>query len=218
MDCGDVASATTRVLLHMYEKFGGPGNELLLMSELQVGGNYCWRLLLPATAAFDVAATAEHGAKGTMVLGVSWWSQCSCGRMTSCSCLCHCYCCCFQGHFSFVLYDGERKQVFAARDPTGSESLYYHLGSEGAAFASSLEQLPDEEAASSWDVVPPGHYVAGKKPQLHQFALTPEQLHERHVSDDLGVGLSMERSAHEAGHVGGLAPDEEGRMMAVGAG
>ncbi len=27
--------------------------------------------------------------------------------------------------------------------------------------------------------VPPGHYITGKNPKLHQFALTPEELHAR---------------------------------------
>jgi len=33
-----------------------------------------------------------------------------------------------QGEFAFVIYDNKHKQAFAARDPSGSESLYYHLG------------------------------------------------------------------------------------------
>lgn len=37
-----------------------------------------------------------------------------------------------QGQFSFVLYDGEKRQVFAARDSSGSEPLYYALDEDGA--------------------------------------------------------------------------------------
>ena len=37
-----------------------------------------------------------------------------------------------QGQFSFVLFDGEKRQVFAARDSSGSEPLYYALDEDGA--------------------------------------------------------------------------------------
>lgn len=30
-----------------------------------------------------------------------------------------------QGQYAFVVYDSHRKQAFAARDPSGRESLYY---------------------------------------------------------------------------------------------
>ena len=32
---------------------------------------------------------------------------------------------CAQGHYAFVLYDGDRKCALAARDPSGQEELYY---------------------------------------------------------------------------------------------
>ncbi len=37
-----------------------------------------------------------------------------------------------QGQFSFVLFDGEKRQVFAARDSSVSEPLYYALDEDGA--------------------------------------------------------------------------------------
>ena len=36
-------------------------------------------------------------------------------------------CDCMQGQYAFAIYDGHRKQVFAARDPSGSEPLYMHV-------------------------------------------------------------------------------------------
>lgn len=34
---------------------------------------------------------------------------------------------CAQGEFAFFIWDDDRKQVFAARDPSGFEPLYYHV-------------------------------------------------------------------------------------------
>ena len=34
---------------------------------------------------------------------------------------------CAQGEFAFFIWDDERKHVFAARDPSGFEPLYYHV-------------------------------------------------------------------------------------------
>ena len=33
----------------------------------------------------------------------------------------------WQGQYAFVVYDSIRKQVFAARDPSGSEPLFMHV-------------------------------------------------------------------------------------------
>lgn len=58
------------------------------------------------------------------------------------------------------------------------------------AFTNSLNQLPTGEAPGRWREVPPGHYVSGRTPVLRQFALTPEQLeerHERHESTNLDL-------------------------------
>ena len=46
-----------------------------------------------------------------------------------------------QGQYSFVLYDGERRQVFAARDSSGSEPLYYELDEDGAVSLSNAQPL-----------------------------------------------------------------------------
>ena len=36
-----------------------------------------------------------------------------------------------QGQYAFAAYDAERKQVFAARDPSGKEPLYYSFAEDG---------------------------------------------------------------------------------------
>lgn len=38
-----------------------------------------------------------------------------------------------QGRYAFLLYDGDRRQVFAARDPSGAERLFYRTGGVGGA-------------------------------------------------------------------------------------
>lgn len=89
-----------------------------------------------------------------------------------------------QGQYSFMIYDGGKKQVFAARDPGGQQPLYYSLESDGSvSFTNRPIDVPGAECVSDWQEVPPGHYVAGKHPGLHQFALTPEQLLARRYYD-----------------------------------
>lgn len=100
-----------------------------------------------------------------------------------------------QGQYAFIILDNVRKQVFAARDPSGSETLFYRIGDDGsAAFASSRAAIPDtmpdvggsgDDSTGEWLELPPGHYVCGRTPKLHQFALTPEQLQVREMCEDL---------------------------------
>lgn len=67
--------------------------------------------------------------------------------------------------------------MFAARDPSGREPLFYHLNpDEGVAFTNQPMSIPNVQHESEWIEVPPGHFVAGKTPRLQQFALTPEEL------------------------------------------
>ncbi|KAF6253592.1 hypothetical protein COO60DRAFT_1703730 [Scenedesmus sp. NREL 46B-D3] len=90
-----------------------------------------------------------------------------------------------QGEFAFVIYDNKHKQPFAARDPSGEECLYYHVSEDGAvSFASSRLAIPDGEQPHEWRELPPGHYISGKVPKLHQFALTPEQLVMREMQQE----------------------------------
>ena len=36
-------------------------------------------------------------------------------------------------------------------------------------------------SVKQWHLLPPGHFIAGKHARVHQYALTPQQLHEREV-------------------------------------
>eukprot|EP00882_Tetradesmus_deserticola_P002878 GHRQ01003060.1.p1 GENE.GHRQ01003060.1~~GHRQ01003060.1.p1 ORF type:complete len:363 (+),score=129.77 GHRQ01003060.1:132-1220(+) len=90
-----------------------------------------------------------------------------------------------QGEFAFVIYNNKHKQPFAARDPSGEECLYYHVSGDGAvSFASSRLEIPDGEQPHEWRELPPGHYISGRVPKLHQFALTPQQLVMREMQQD----------------------------------
>eukprot|EP00798_Chlamydomonas_sp_ICE-L_P014268 gene14268-20242_t len=90
-----------------------------------------------------------------------------------------------QGQYAFVMYDGERKSVLAARDPSGAENLYYKDGEDGSvAWTNSLEHLPIGEDPSDWVEFPPGHFMSGKVSSLQQFALTREQLLDRERAEE----------------------------------
>ena len=55
----------------------------------------------------------------------------------------------------------------------------------GAMLARSFTNAPFDAPVGprirDWQIVPPGHFVAGKGARLQQFALTPEQLYQREV-------------------------------------
>jgi hypothetical protein len=129
-----------------------------------------------------------------------------------------------QGEFAFVIYDNKRKQAFAARDPSGDEPLFYHITEEGdMSFAGSRLAVPDGEQPHEWRELPPGHYISGKHPKLHQFALTPHQLAMREMQqeDELGSSIRAVRfaaarpsSLRTSPLLTGLAPDEEQQLAA----
>lgn len=89
-----------------------------------------------------------------------------------------------QGHYAFVIFDNHRKQVFAARDPSGTEDLFFCEEGGSVSFTNTLNNLPEEVNPDDWMELPPGHFISGKVPTLQQFALTPDQLalRERHES------------------------------------
>ncbi|KAK9836689.1 hypothetical protein WJX74_006104 [Apatococcus lobatus] len=93
-----------------------------------------------------------------------------------------------QGHYSFVVYDSSKRQVFAARDPSGEPqcTLYYNLEDDGDI---SLTNKPFEVEGSvvyaAWTEMPPGHFLSGKQANLQQFALTPAQLYTREVHQSM---------------------------------
>jgi hypothetical protein len=108
-----------------------------------------------------------------------------------------------QGHYAFVIYDNKRKQAFAARDPSGSEPLYFQVTEDGGvSFASDPTTVPPSPGATPdtpgdgltgmWVEVPPGHYIAGRNPKLHQYALTPHQL-------QVGSVTASQHSLHHSG-------------------
>lgn len=89
-----------------------------------------------------------------------------------------------QGQFAFVIYDG--RQVFAARDPSGKEPLYYDISDDGAVSISNSPVKilsPDGVGYIQWEELLPGQFISGKTPKVQQFALTPDELYAREVLD-----------------------------------
>jgi hypothetical protein len=124
---------------------------------------------------------------------------------------------CLQGEFAFVIYDNKRKQAFAARDPSGDEPLFYHVTEDGdVSFAGSRLAVPDGEQPHEWRELPPGHYISGKNPKLHQFALTPHQLAMREMQqeDELGSSFRHVRSCGRPSLLTALAPEDEQQLAA----
>lgn len=80
-----------------------------------------------------------------------------------------------QGQYALVIYDSTRRQVFAARDPSGQHPLFYRLENSGAlCLTNNPAKLPATVGGDPWLELLPGHYMTGKK--VEQFALTPEEL------------------------------------------
>ena len=51
-----------------------------------------------------------------------------------------------QGQYAFAVFDGEKRQVFAARDSSGSEPLYYELGEDvGVSLSNAQPSVPYED-------------------------------------------------------------------------
>ncbi|KAL6767669.1 hypothetical protein F751_7011 [Auxenochlorella protothecoides] len=95
-----------------------------------------------------------------------------------------------QGEYAFLLYDAERRTAFAARDASGALPLHYEIDADGGvSVASAPLPVPAEVGLTHWEVVPPGHFLAGRSPRLHQFALTQDQLAAREA---LEVSLEEE--------------------------
>lgn len=122
-----------------------------------------------------------------------------------------------QGEYSFIIYDHKRRQAFAARDPSGGEPLFYHISEDGdVSFAGSRLAVPDGEQPHEWRELPPGHYITGKNPRLHQFALTPHQLAMREIQqeDELGSSFRAARYSNRPSLLTALAPEEEQQLAA----
>jgi asparagine synthase (glutamine-hydrolysing) len=67
------------------------------------------------------------------------------------------FCHLLDGMFAFVIFDSDKKQMMAARDPIGIKPLYYGKDSEGSLwFASELKSICD--VCTEFEAFPPGHY------------------------------------------------------------
>ena len=99
-----------------------------------------------------------------------------------------------QGQYAFCLYDGDKKQIFAARDSSGKEPLFMEICDDGAVSVSNSQitvPAPDGIGFTVWSELPPGHYAYGKSTlKIKQFALTPAQLSAREYYDTLEDELS----------------------------
>ena len=95
---------------------------------------------------------------------------------------------CLQGQYSFVVYDSSKRQVFAARDPSGEPqcTLYYNLEEDGdISLTNKPFLLEGSVQPEAWTEMPPGHFMSGKQAKLQQFALTPQQLYTREVHQSM---------------------------------
>ena len=103
-----------------------------------------------------------------------------------------------QGQYAFVMYNGDRKQVFAARDSSGKERLYFELDDENGVTVSNAKDLRVRSVdGMGWVVfeeLQPGHYMCGRPVKVNQFALTREEMKEREEFLEGGglAGLSLE--------------------------
>lgn len=92
-----------------------------------------------------------------------------------------------QGQYAFALFDGDRKHVFAARDSSGKERLYFEIDDDGGVTISNSNTLhvnsSDGLGRVEWEELPPGHYLSGRPIKVHQFALTPAEMKEREYKD-----------------------------------
>jgi hypothetical protein len=53
--------------------------------------------------------------------------------------------------------------------------------------------VPEGEQPDQWRELPPGHYISGRPPKLHQFALTPQQLVRREMEEEDVLDRSSRR-------------------------
>lgn len=90
--------------------------------------------------------------------------------------------------FAMIIYDGEKDELIAARDPIGIRPLYYGYLSDGApVFASEAKNLVG--LCPEIMPFPPGHYYAGGKFVRYADITTVE----RYSSDDLETACSKIR-------------------------
>jgi len=118
-----------------------------------------------------------------------------------------------QGQYAFALYDGDRRQLFAARDSSGKEALHYHIDDDGGVSLSNAclsVPGPDGIGFLEWAELPPGHYITGRSPKVLQFALTPAQLSEREREETIDDDASPQGSSPHR-----RLSDEFGDMLTI---
>lgn len=102
-----------------------------------------------------------------------------------------------QGPHAFVVYDGARRVVLAARSAVGSAPLWMAESADGGV---GFTDAPADAVAAGWRggpwrELPPGFYVGGRpEPRARQYALTPAEL-----------SLREKRARDGGGSVGGLS-------------
>eukprot|EP01023_Acetabularia_acetabulum_P049276 TRINITY_DN5255_c0_g1_i1.p2 TRINITY_DN5255_c0_g1~~TRINITY_DN5255_c0_g1_i1.p2 ORF type:complete len:322 (-),score=46.69 TRINITY_DN5255_c0_g1_i1:569-1534(-) len=97
-----------------------------------------------------------------------------------------------EGRFAFVLYDSNRREIIAARDPAGKETLFYNVASEGAiAFANAPADAMDLDLFD-WNELQPGHCHTGRR--IEQFAFSLKEIQHQdsidEMEEDLGYGVN----------------------------
>ena len=61
-----------------------------------------------------------------------------------------------------MVYDGDKHSVFAARDSSGREPLYYEIDDDNALPLSNAQlAVPVEAGGVQWAELPPGHFISG---------------------------------------------------------
>ncbi|KAL4458720.1 hypothetical protein ABPG75_013585 [Micractinium tetrahymenae] len=116
-----------------------------------------------------------------------------------------------QGQFAFVLFDGEKRQVFAARDSSGGEPLFYCLDEDGAvSLSNGTPHMPTDDGPVQWQELPPGHFISGRSPKLQQFALTPAQLS---IRESYERSMDEEMSPRALALLAGRQEDEMRRSL-----
>lgn len=83
--------------------------------------------------------------------------------------------------FALIIYDGEKDQLIAARDPIGIRPLFYGYHNEKIFFASEAKALVN--LCEKVCPFPPGHYYAGGKFVCYNDISTPKEL----INDSIEV-------------------------------
>jgi len=113
-----------------------------------------------------------------------------------------------QGCYAFVVYDSEKRTVYASRDPSGEETLYYFVDGNGCAhFANAPFEVPDfPNTAKHWQPVAPGGSVRVK------------QSGKKHKIEVRGAGAAPGGTAPIDVSPKSVNPDRRARRLSLGGG